>query len=99
MAAVESQLVVLGRAVTGGSTPKATLFEPGLFRKFVANPWLTESYDEGVAFGLTETEKDSELDMRRPILEPSHDGPHDAHHVADQPCAVTVHHNRCRRGF
>ena len=96
---VESQLVVLGQALTLGSTPKATLFEPGLFRKFVANPWLTESYDEGVAFGLTETEKDSELDMRRPILEPSHDGPHDAHHVADQPCAVTVHHNRCRRGF
>ena len=76
--------MVLGQAVTGGSTPKATLFEPCLFRKFVANSSLTESYGEGVAFDLTETEKDSNLDTRRAILEPSHHGPYDAHHVDDQ---------------
>ena len=76
--------MVRGRAVTGGSTRKATLFEPCLFRKFVVNRLLTESYDEGVAFGLTETEKDLNLDMQRQILMPSHDRTHDAHHVADQ---------------
>ena len=68
---VESQLVVRGREVTGGSTPKATLFEPCLFRKFVATSSFTESYGEGVASGLTETEKDSNLDMRRPIPKPT----------------------------
>ena len=77
--------MVLGQAVTGGSTPKATLLEPCLFRKFVANPWLTESCGEGVASGLTETEKDSNLDMRREILKPSHHGLYDTHHAADQP--------------
>jgi hypothetical protein len=46
---VESELVVRGQAVTGGSTPKATLFEPGLFRNFVASSSLTESYGESVA--------------------------------------------------
>ena len=84
MTTIESQLVVLGQAVTKGSTPKATLFEPGLFRKFAANPLLTESYSEGVASGVTETEKDSNLDSRRQILKPGHHGTHDAHHVADQ---------------
>ena len=83
--AIESQLVVLGQAVTGESTPKATLFEPCLFRKFVANPLLTESYGKGIASGVKETEKDSNLDMRRRILKPNHDGPHDAHHLVDQP--------------
>ena len=77
--------MVRGWEVTGGRTPKATLLEPCLFRKFVANRLLPESYGEGVASGLTEPEKDSELDMRRPIPKPSHDCPHDAHHVADQP--------------
>ena len=48
----ESQLAVRGRAVTGGSTPKATLFEPCLFRKFVATSSLTESYGESVASGV-----------------------------------------------
>ena len=70
-ALTESQLVVLGRAVTRGSTPKATLFEPCLFRKFVATSSFTESYGEGVASGVTETEKDSNLDMRRPIPKPT----------------------------
>lgn len=71
-----------GREVTGGSTPKATLFEPTLFRKFVATSSLTESCGKGVASGLTETEKDSNFDLRGPILKPGHDCPHDAHHAA-----------------
>jgi hypothetical protein len=74
--------VVLGQAVTLWNTPKATLFEPCLFRKFVANSSLTESYGEDVVFGLTETEKDSDLVSRRQSLKP---GAHDSHHVADQP--------------
>ncbi len=48
-----------GRVVTGGSTPKTTLLEPGLFRKFVANPLLTESCGESVASGVWWNEKDS----------------------------------------
>ncbi len=58
---LESQLAVLGPAVTGGTAPKATLFEPGLFRKFVATSLLTESYDGGVASGLTENRIGFEL--------------------------------------
>jgi hypothetical protein len=77
----ESQRVVRG---TGGSTPEATLFEPCLFRKLVATSSFTESCGEGVASGLTETEKDSNLDMRCQHLKPSHHGTHDAHHVVDQ---------------
>ena len=49
---VESQLAVRGQAVTLGSTPKATLLEPCLFRKFVASRLLPESYGEGVASGV-----------------------------------------------
>ena len=56
MTTVESQLVVLGQAVTLWNTPKATLLEPALFRRFNATSSLTESYDEGVASGLTENE-------------------------------------------
>ena len=52
MTTVESQLVVLGQAVTGGSTPKATLFELALFRRFSASSLLTESYGESVASGV-----------------------------------------------
>ena len=51
--AIESQLVVLGQAVTGGSTPKATLFELALFRRFFTSSLLAESYGEGVASGFT----------------------------------------------
>ena len=69
---LESQLVVGDREVTGGSTPKATLLEPCLFRNFVANSLVTKSCGEGVGSGLTETEKDSNLGTRCPILEPSH---------------------------
>ena len=82
---LESQLVVGDREVTGGSTPKATLLELCLFRRFVARCLLTESYGKGVASGLTETEKDSKFVSRRQSLKPSHHGAHDAHHVADQP--------------
>ena len=85
MSTVESQLAVRGREVTGGSTPKATLFEPCLFRKLVATPSFTESCGEGVASGFTETEKDSNLDMRRRILKLGVRSPYDAHHVANQP--------------
>ena len=77
--------MVRGREVTGGSTPKATLFELALFRYFVATSSLTERYGEGVASGLTETEKDSNFDMPRQHLKPSHDGAYDPYHVADQP--------------
>ena len=49
---VESQLAVRGQAVTGVSTPKATLLELALFRRFNANSSLTESYDERVASGV-----------------------------------------------
>ena len=38
----ESQLAVRGRAVTGGSTPKATLFERALFRTSIASSLSTE---------------------------------------------------------
>ena len=76
---------MLGRAVTGGSTPSATLFELALFRMFVGKSLFTQSCGESVASGLTETEKDSNLDTRRAILEPSHHGPYDAHHVAGEP--------------
>ena len=43
--------MVLGQAVTGGSTPKATLLELALFRRFFPNSSLTESYRESVASG------------------------------------------------
>jgi len=49
---VESQLVVLGQAVTLWNTPKATLFEPTLFRRFFTSSLLTESYGESVASGV-----------------------------------------------
>ena len=49
---VESQLVVRGQAVTLGSTPKATLLELALFRRFFASSLLTESYVESVASGV-----------------------------------------------
>ena len=81
---LESQLVVRGQAVTRGSTPKATLLEPCLFRKFVANCLLTESYDEGVAFVVLQNGWDSNLDMLGQHLKPNHHGPYDAHHLADQ---------------
>ena len=48
----EGQLVVLGQAVTRGSTPKATLLEPTLFRRFFTSSLLTESYGESVASGV-----------------------------------------------
>ena len=51
--------MVRGRAVTGGSTPKATLLEPTLFRRFFASSLLTESYGESVASGVLENEEDS----------------------------------------
>ena len=85
MTTVESQLMVLGQAVTGGSTPKATLFELALFRRFSASSLLTESYGESVAFGALENEEDSNRDKRCQSLKPNHHGPHDAHHVVDQP--------------
>ena len=49
---VESQLAVRGREVTGGSTPKATLLELALFRRFFISTLLTESYGESVASGV-----------------------------------------------
>ena len=80
---VESQLVVLGQAVTRGSTPKATLFELALFRRFFTISLLTESYGESVAFGALENEEDSNRDRRCQSLKPNHHGPHDSHHLAD----------------
>ena len=77
--------MVRGRAVTGGSTRKATLFEPTLFRRFFTSSLLTESYSKSVASGVLENEEDSNLDTRRQSLKPSHDRTHDAHHVVDQP--------------
>ena len=77
--------MVRGRAVTGGSTRKATLFEPTLFRRFFTSSLLTESYSKSVASGVLENEEDSNLDTRRQSLKPSNYRPHDAHHVADQP--------------
>ena len=59
MTTVESQLAVRGREVTGGSTPKATLFELALFRRFFTSSLLTESYGESVASGVLENEEDS----------------------------------------
>ena len=76
--------MVLGQAVTRGSTPKATLFELALFRRFFTISLLTESYGESVAFGALENEEDSNLDTRRQSPKPSNHGPHDSHHVADQ---------------
>ena len=76
--------MVHGRAMTLGSTPKATLFELALFRRFFTISLLTESYGESVAFGALENEEDSNLDTRRQSLKPSNYRPHDAHHVADQ---------------
>ncbi len=73
-----------GQAVTGGSTPKATLFERVLFRKLVARCLSTESYGDGVASGLTETEKDSSSVVCSPTVPAGHHGPHDAHHVAGE---------------
>ena len=75
---------MLGQAVTGGSTPKATLLEPTLFRRFFTSSLLTESYGESVASGVLENEEDSNLDTRRQSLKPNHHGPHDSHHLADQ---------------
>ena len=49
---VESQLAVLGQAVTLWNTPKATLLELALFRRFFPNSSLTESYGESVASGV-----------------------------------------------
>ena len=54
--------MVVGQAVTGGSTPKATLLEPTLFRRFFASSLLTESDGESVASVVKATEKDSKLD-------------------------------------
>ena len=51
--------MVCGQVATEKSTPNATLLEPALFRKFVANPLLTQSCGEGVAFGVAENEEDS----------------------------------------
>jgi len=56
---VESQLVVLGQAVTLWNTPKATLLELALFRRFFASSLLTESYGESVASGVWQNEYDS----------------------------------------
>ena len=80
---VQSQLVVHGQAVTVGSTPKATLLEPTLFRRFFTSSLLTESYGESVASGVWVNEEDSNLDTRRQSLKPSNYCPHDARHVAD----------------
>ncbi|MAI70427.1 MAG: hypothetical protein CMM01_05890 [Rhodopirellula sp.] len=85
LAAAESQLAVLGREATRGSTPKAILFEPTRFRNFFATPLLTESCGEGVAFGLTETEKDSNSAAWSSSYPESYHRPHDTQHVADQP--------------
>ena len=52
MTTVESQLAVLGQAVTLWNTPKATLLELALFRRFNATSLLTESYGESVASGV-----------------------------------------------
>ncbi len=54
--------MVRGQAVTGGSTPNATLFVLALFRRFVPTSLLTESFGEGVASGLCANEKDSNTD-------------------------------------
>ena len=51
--------MVLGQAVTRGSTPKATLLEPTLFRRFFTSSLLTESYGESVASGVWVNEEDS----------------------------------------
>ena len=80
---IESQLVVRGQVATRGSTPKATLLEPTLFRRFFTSSLLTESYGESVASGVLENEEDSNLDTRRQSLKPSNYCPHDARHVAD----------------
>ena len=73
-----------GREVTGGSTPKATLFELALFRRFVTSSLLPESYGESVGFGVRVNDWDSNFETRLQHLKPSHDAAHDAHHVADQ---------------
>ena len=73
-----------GRAVTRGSTPKATLFELALFRRFFTSSLLTESYGESVASGVLENEEDSNRDKRCQSLKPNHHDPHDSHHLADQ---------------
>jgi len=52
----ESQLTVRGQALMRGSTPKATHFEPALFRKFGVKSFSKESYGESVAFGLCANE-------------------------------------------
>ena len=52
MTTVESQLAVRGQAVTLWNTPKATLLELALFRRFNATSLLTESYGESVASGV-----------------------------------------------
>ncbi len=82
--ALESQLAMRGQVVSGGSTPKATLFELALVRNFVARCLSTECYGEGVASGVTETEKDSNSDSRRRSLKPSRHRPDDSNHVAGE---------------
>ena len=72
--------------------PKATLFEPVRFRTFVAKSLLTKIYGESVARGPTESKKDSNFVLRRPILRPSHHGPHDAHHLADPLGTIALTH-------
>ena len=75
--------MVLGQAVTRGSTLKATLLELTLFRRFFTSSLLTESYGESVASGVWVNEEDANLDTRRQSLKPSNYCPHDARHVAD----------------
>ncbi len=53
---LESQLEVRGQAVTLGSTPKATLFEPCPFRKLVATSSSTENDGQSVASDLWRSE-------------------------------------------
>ena len=80
--------MVLGQAVTGGSTPKATLFELALFRRFFTISLLTESYGESVAFGALENEEDSNRDKRCQSLKPNHHGPHDSPRIQSGPDTV-----------
>ena len=44
--------MVCGQVATEKSTPKATLLELALFRRFFTSSLLTESYDESVASGV-----------------------------------------------
>ena len=60
--------------MTGGSTPKATLLEPTLFRRFSANARLAESDSEGLASGVAETDKDSNSAVCSPTFLPHNGG-------------------------